>query len=340
MWNVFVTTFLIFGTIVGAGFSSGNEVVVFFSRFGVWSYLYIVIASVLMFFVCYFFLRKGQKLSAFIQKNKFLNFLVLGITIVFGASMFAGIRNLFSYFDDKSYYFLTVMLILISLIVTAKGIGGLEKANAVLTPILTIAFFAVVIFAGNVKGVSQSNVMSFAGVLYCPLYVALNSSMSVFVLAKAGEKLSKKQALLSSLFSAIILFVFLMLCNFVLLKNADSFVNEMPILYIVRNNKFFFVLEYIVILVGCFTTLFSLLYTINDSLKNCFKNMHFSMFLAVFLPFVISIVGFSEIISFLYPICSILGVFVILFSIFSLNKADDVIHAKGKDTQNHGRCHH
>ena len=62
--------------------------------------------------------------------------------------------------------------------------------------------------------------------------------------------------------------------------------------------------------------------------------------LAVFLPFVISIVGFSEIISFLYPICSILGVFVILFSIFSLNKADDVIHAKGKDTQNHGRCHH
>ena len=339
MWKVFVTTFLIFGTIVGAGFSSGNEVVVFFSRFGGWSYFYITVASLLMFFVNFFFLRKGKILAEYIQSHKLLNFLVLAITVVFGASMFAGIKNLFGYFDDKTYYFLMVAMLLASLMVTAKGIGGLEKTNAILTPILTAMFFAVVIFAGRINSVYQGFTLSFAGVLYCPLYVALNSSMSIFVLAKAGEKLNKKQALLSSLFSAIVLFVFLTLCNFVLRKNADSFVSEMPILYIVRNNKIFFVLEYIVILVGCFTTLFSLLFTINNSLKKHLKNKHFCVFSSVFLPFAISGVGFSEIISFLYPICSIFGVFVILFSIFSLNKTDNIIHSKRKNAQNRG-CGH
>lgn len=339
MWKVFVTTFLIFGTIVGAGFSSGNEVVVFFSRFGSWSYLYITVASVLMFFVCFFFLRKGKVLSEYIQNHKLLNFMVLAITVVFGASMFAGIKNLFGYFDNKTYYFLTVVLLLVSLVVTARGIGGLEKTNAILTPILAVAFLVVVIFAGGIKGTFQSFSISLAGVLYCPLYVALNSSMSVFVLAKAGEKLSKKQAFLSSLFSTVILFVFLMLCNFVLLKNADSFVSEMPILFVVRNNKLFFILEYIVILVGCFTTLFSLLFTINNSLKKYVKNDLFCIFASIFLPFAISGVGFSEIISLLYPICSIFGVFVILFAVFSLHKTDNIIHSKCEDAQNHG-CRH
>lgn len=339
MWKVLGVTFLIFGTLVGAGFSSGNEVVVFFSRFGAWSYLFICLASVLMFFVCFYFLRKGKALSAYIQNNKFLNLLVLGITVVFGASMFAGIKNLFGYFGDASYYFLTVVLLLVSLLVTAKGIGGIEKANAILTPFLTILFFVVVVFAGSVSGAFQMKFSSFAGLLYCPLYVALNSSMSVFVLAKAGESLNKKQAFLASLFSAIILFVFLMLCNFVLLKNVDSFASEMPILYIVRNNKFMFILEYIVILVGCLTTLFSLLFTINNSLRNYLKNDVFCIFSSIFLPFAISVVGFSEIISLLYPICSIFGVFVILFSIFSLNKTDNIIHSKGKNAKDRGRRH-
>ena len=339
MLKVFVTTFLIFGTVVGAGFSSGNEVVVFFSRFGNWSYFFITIASVMMFFACFFFLRKGEKISVYIQNHKLLNLIVLGITAVFGASMFAGIKNLFGYFDDKIYYFLMVILLLCCLLVTAKGIGGIEKANMILTPILTIFFLVVVLFAGGEKSSFEIDVSAIAGVLYCPLYVALNCVMSVFVVAKAGEKLNKKQAFLSSLFSAVLLFIFLMMCNFVLIRNVDSFISEMPILFIVRESRTIFILEYIVILVGCFTTLFSLLFTMNNALKKYAKNTLLCLFSAVFIPFAISVVGFAGIISFLYPICSIFGVFILLFAIFSLNKTDNIIHSKSKNTKDHGCSH-
>lgn len=334
MIKVFVAVSLIFGTVVGSGFLSGNEIVVFFSRFGALSYLYITLASVLMFFAFYYFLRHGSKVGEFIQKNKCLNFLILAISIVFCASMFAGIKNLFGYFDSGVYYFLVVMLLLVSLFVTAKGIGGLERANAVLTPIFSVIFLIVIIFSlGKGDGSSSGN-FAWAGIIYAPLYVSLNVSMSVFVLAKMGEKLNKKQTFFASLFSSLMLFGFLMICNVILQKNPNSFSGEMPILDIVKYNRILFIFEYFVILIGCFTTLFSLLFTINNTLKNYIKNNLFCIFLSVFLPFIISSIGFSEIISFLYPICSIFGIIIILFSVFFLEKTDKIIHSKRKHTQN------
>lgn len=334
MIMVFVASMLIFGTVVGSGFLSGNEMVVFFSRFGVMSYVYIALASILMFFAFYYFLSRGKRVADYIQNNKYLNFLILAISIVFCASMFAGIKNLFGYFEGGVYYFLVVLLLLLSVFVTAKGIGGLERANAVLTPIFSVIFLFVIVFSlGKGDGALGGN-FSWAGMIYAPLYVSLNVSMSVFVLAKMGEKLNKKQTLFASLFSSFLLFGFLILCNIILQKNPNSFSGEMPILDILKDNKILFILEYFVILIGCFTTLFSLLFTINNTLKNYIKNNLFCIFLSVFLPFIISSIGFSEIISFLYPICSIFGIIIILFSVFSLEKADKIIHPKSKHTQN------
>ena len=59
MKKVWTTVFLLFGTIVGSGFSSGKEILVFFSRFGELSYLYIVIACVLFFLL--FYLSGGKQ---------------------------------------------------------------------------------------------------------------------------------------------------------------------------------------------------------------------------------------------------------------------------------------
>jgi uncharacterized membrane protein YkvI len=334
MAGVFACIFLILGTVIGAGFSSGNEIVVFFSRFGAASYFYIIVASVLMFLAIYYFLRRGNKLVEVIEKSKILNFATIAISIVFGASMFAGTTNLFGFFDEKISIFLTVILLVLGFFVTAKGIGGLEKFNIIFTPIVLLLFGVVVIFACAKSGTTMQENFGLVGVLYCPLYVALNTSMSVFVLAKMGEKLSKKQALFSSLFSALVLLVFLVICNFALRKNAEFFSSNMPILSVVSGNKLMFFMEYLVIFVGCLTTLFSLLFTIKNSLKKYIKNDVFCNFLSIFLSFLISELGFSKIISYLYPICSVLSIFVVLFSIFSLKNADQIIHRKCKHTKN------
>lgn len=333
MWKVFVTVCLIFGTIFGAGFSSGNEIVVFFSRFGILSYFYIFLSSVMIFFVVYFFLINGQKVANKIEDNKLLNIFVLGITVVFAASMYAGIEGLLNYLPTSLHFFLTIFVFVFCLIVTVKGLGGLEKANTFLVPILSVIFFMILLFSLQRESLFKAtNEFGFLGLLYSPLYVALNTCMSVFVLAKRGQILNKKQTFLSSLFSACVVFFFLILGNVVLQKNPESFVSEMPFLYIIGKNFCFFLLEFFVILIGCFTTLISLCFTLKNSFKKIVKNDLLSIFASVFLPYIIGFLGFSQIISFLYPICSVFGVFIVLFSIFSFKQTDKKIHSKCEHT--------
>lgn len=321
MAKVFIVVFLIFGTVFGAGFSSGNEIVVFFSRFGVLSYFYILLAGFLLFWIFYFFLT--TKISRTVEASKFLNVLIFFISLVFCASMFAGVNDLFSYFPNWLFVVLVALLLGFCIIVTQKGVAGIERVNLVLMPFIAIVFLIILIFSLSVKSETSLQTNSWAGFLYSPLYVALNTSMSGFVVSQVGESLSKKQAFWISFVSSILIVAFLLLGNAVLQQNSDKFFSEMPFLEIVKENKFLFMLTYLVILVGCFTTLISLTVTLKTSIEKMVKKSWKASLIAVFSPFLISVLGFSEIISMLYPLCSVLGVFMLgCFLVKSICKKD------------------
>ena len=325
MSKVFLIVFVIFGTVVGSGFSSGKEIMIFFSRFGVLSYLYILLAGFGFFWLFYFFLTYGQKVLKKVENSKTLNWIIFLISLVFCASMFAGMKSLFYYFQPWLSFVLVAGLIVLCFVVTLKGLKALEKVNAILMPATSIIFLTVLIYGIFVSSDIFIQTNSWAGFLYSPLYVALNSSMSGLVIAKFSGTLNKKQTFLTCLFSTLLLTAFLLFGNFVLQRNTESFISEMPFLYIVRDNAFMFVLAYIVILVGCFTTLISLTMTIKSSFQKCFKSEMVASFFAVFVPFLISALGFSDIVTFLYPLCSVLGILLLIYFVF------DVIFNKNVD---------
>ncbi len=321
MSKVLIVVFLIFGTVFGAGFSSGNEIVVFFSRFGVLSSLYILLAGFLLFWIFYFFMT--TKISDKLENSKLLNGLIFFITLIFCASMFAGINDLFNYFPTWLFVLLLVALFVFCVIVTKKGVRGLEKANLFLMPVTGIVFLIVIVYALTVSSDVSLQTNSWAGFLYSPLYVALNTCMGGVVISQVGQDLTKRQVFWASLISAVLLVAFLLLGNFVLQQNSDSFLSEMPFLSIVRDNKVMFVLSYVVILVGCWTTLISLTVTLKSSFDKMVKSDIFSTILAVLVPFLLSVIGFAQIVSLLYPLCSVLGIFVLGYFLWSgKNKKD------------------
>ncbi len=325
MSKIFAVVFLIFGTVVGSGFSSGKEIMVFFTRFGDWSYLYIVLAGILFFLVFYFFLSKGKKIVDIIEKSPILNMVIGFIAVVFCASMFAGIKNLFSYFSLWLYLLLVMVVLVACFFIVRKGIGGLEKINFFLMPITSLLFLIVLIFFLGTTSNYSLSFNSWTGLLFSPLYVALNTCMSGVVISRAGEGLSKKQIVLVCLFVTLLLVGFLLFGNYVLLNNLESYFAEMPFLYLSGESSLVFVLVFIVVLVGCFTTLISLCYTLKSSFDKIVKNKTFSTLLAIFVPFAISVMGFSKIVSFLYPICSAVGIcmFVYIFvQLFLLKRCD------------------
>lgn len=340
MNKVWTTVFLIFGTIVGSGFSSGKEIFVFFSRFGFLSYLYIFFASVLFFLLFYLFLRKGQRIFERFEKSKFVTIILIFISIVFTSSMFAGLKSLFSFSSSFLYVFLCAVLLSLVLFITLKGMKTLERFTALIMPICAFIFLGVLFFLIFEKSNLTYQKNSVFGVLYAPLYVALNFSTSTFIIAKAGRDLSKKQCFLASLFSSLLLFSFLMLGNFVLNMHPESFYAEMPFLFLCQGNSFFFFLAYLVIFIGCLTTLLSLCVTLNESLKAIFKNEVLTLSFSIFLPFLISECGFSYIVSYLYPSASVLAIFLLLFFVSFFKNADKEIHQIGKKTKDKGGGHH
>lgn len=337
MKKVWLTVFLIFGTVVGSGFSSGKEIFVFFSRFGPMSYFYIFVACFIFFVLFYLFLSKGRFVVDKMLKIKYINIIIIFISMVFCASMFAGLKSLFSISNNWLYSVLCGALLIFTTVVTLKGVRGLEKVNIYLMPVAGVIFLAVLLFASFQTGNLEVETNSLIGGLYCPLYVALNLSTASIIISRAGEELTKKQTFFSSLFSAVLLFLFLILGNFVLRKNAESFYSDMPFLAICKENQLFYYLCYIVILAGCLTTLLSLCVTLFSSIKEMAKSKFVSVTLSVFLPFIISEIGFSYIVAHLYPLASVIGLFLLLFFILLLKQADKPIHPKSEDTKNQRR---
>ena len=333
MKQVFSVVFLIFGTVVGSGFSSGKEIFVFFSRFGGWSYFFVVLAVGLFFVLFYFFLRAGERMVVLMENNKLLNLVSLFVSLIFASSMFAGVGSLFEHFSPLASLVMKGVLVAMCLYVVCKGVSGLEKANAWIMPVAGVMFLVVLGFGCLSSGGVVPVASKFAGWWYCPLYVALNTSTSGLVFAKAGEKLTKKQAFCACLFSALLLAIFLLLGNFVLRNNPDCFASEMPFLAVAKANKFVFCLAFVLILLGCATTLLSLCFTVKNLLSKSIKSEFAGNVLSVFLPLILSGFGFAKIVAYLYPLCSVLGVFVLLFSIFSFYQTYKVIHRKSKDAQ-------
>ena len=340
MKKVWTTVFLLFGTIVGSGFSSGKEILVFFSRFGELSYLYIVIVCVLFFLLFYLFLSKGKFVMDKLEKLKIVNIILVFISIVFTASMFAGLKSLFMFSNSFLYIVLCALLLLFTVFITLKGMGMLEKVTLVLMPACVFIFLAVLIYICFQNPEFTVQAKSPFGYFYCPLYVALNFSTSTFIVSKAGRELNKKQTFFVSLFSSLLLLAFLLFANFALRTHVDSHFADMPFLYLCQNNSFFFVLCYVVILIGCLTTLFSLCLTIKASVEGMFKGEVLGIFIAIFLPFLISEFGFSKIVANLYPLASVLGISVLLFFIYSFKQTDKRIHGKRQNTKNKSRTHY
>lgn len=379
MWRVLVVVFLIFGTIVGSGFSSGKEIFVYFGRFGALSYLFIALAGVMFFFLLRFFLLHGQKCAAVVQKSGFLRGLVAFISLVFCASMFAGVKNLFSHFPLWLSVLATSAVLVCCLWLTTRGIRGLEKFNLAVMPLTAALFFAVLVaaacektqfslrtsffgqmllaafgengaggwggslvggvgsvcafsgiggvfsgigggFSGGV-GVGGEILQGLGGLLFCPLYVALNCSLGGLVICRAGGTLSKKQCNLAAALSVALLLLFLFLGNFVLQKNPLLQSTDMPFLMLWRGHTLAFCVAFGIIFVGCFTTLLSMCFNLKTALDGVCKNITLSTALAVFVPFAISSLGFSPIVQFLYPICSVLGIFVLIFMVFANRRA-------------------
>ncbi len=302
--------FAIIGTVIGSGFISGKEIAVFFARFGLWSLPAIVLIFFLFWLLFYFLLLKGDKILKKLKKSKIFFVLSIFLSVIFTSAMFAGIGNLLNFDSEIINLSIFVIIFIFCTFIFKYGLSALNKINFVIVPIMLIIFLCLLSNKTSFSQPTNNGADGFLAIFYAILYVVLNTSNGCVMIAGLSKGLTSKQKARASFISSLVLVLLLLFINIVLLQHPSLISLDMPLLSLFSGWQK--ALLNIIVFIGCLTTLFSLIFSSSLTLRGLCNNDFLIFFISIVVPTLISLVGFGVIVTYLYPLASIVGIFLLL----------------------------
>ncbi|MGL5151913.1 MAG: YkvI family membrane protein [Clostridium sp.] len=327
--KIFQVAVVFIGTIVGAGLASGKEITEFFTTYGTLSFLgiivcgmfYVVMGSVISKISIAYNLDSYSEVIKTISPN-FFGKITGGITTIFLLSsasiILAGSGALINQFFGIPKIIGTLILMCLAVFFLLRGTDGLIEVNSFIVPVLviTISTITVLYFLFCKDMVSIDHITSFkpqkSGLLISTiLYAGYNVLCSSGVLVPLSKEMKKPRTMFLGIsIGAVGLTALCSMINLLLTINQPYIYKyEIPLLFVsTRFGTVIQALLLIVILLEMFSTEVSDVYSISKTLEKSF-NIEFKkgifIVLAIALP--ISQIGFTNLISTLYPLFGILS---------------------------------
>lgn len=314
--------FTVTGTVIGAGFISGRELVRFF---GAEKFIPAAfVAAILFALFIYSLLRLGYEFGGFsgvisrmpkVLRRVFLVF-IYSASFIMTSGMLAGADSLFPFVSPA----VGIISVVLTFFVCRVGIRGVNVINLILVPLI-LSFIAIIVvkdsmfaYGGDVQPLRIYSALS---------YVGMNIFLSFPVVCDMGKDMKSNKAV-SSAITACVLFVFMSLILFAV-KSEGGAVNEnFPLVYAFGKYSFF----PFVCLFATFTSLCSSYYPLyNLSEKAKAKNAARVILLAA--AFLLSRMGFFNIVEHIYPIIGCAGFSLsvaCIFYYFFFEKRNQGIH--------------
>lgn len=336
--NVGNIVFVIIGTLIGAGFASGQEIYTFFFCYGMEGLIGIFISSLIMGFVIYRTLNlikqnniKTYKdlLEIFIkpkQEEKFFNLknvinIVINLFILI--TFFIMIAGFGAYFEQElgiNRLVGSTLLAVICFIIFMTNVKGVVKASGMIVPILIL--FVGIVGIINLKDIHflelgnyLPKVNDHKGILNAILYASYNSILFIPVLITLKNYLTDKKQIKKIAIITTGIMIFLSSLIFFLLVKVDVDISnlEMPAVYVVSNMFGFLKVVYgFIILCSIFTTAISLgMSFLQNTSKNKKSYPQIALIMCI-TSVAVSQIGFSNLINSLYPIFGYLGLIQLL----------------------------
>lgn len=326
------------GTVVGAGFASGQEVMSFFTIYGHKALWAILISSFLFTFIGTGILLLGMELKAssfgklidtmFGFLSPIINIYLLFVMMVINMAMLAGAGAMFQEFGNTSYLVGVTITALAAIVTIGLGISGILSINKILVPAI-LSFQIIIIFITLSTKSSFEGEISFVEASTVHLikqgisYASFNIILSTGVLASLGKKFKDRDLLiLGGVLGGSILAAMLITSHYCLLAHIPYiFDYEIPVLYIISNKSWFFSILYSVVVWGAiFTTLVGNLFSMTSFFHDRFGINHIiTATLIICAASLLSFLGFSSIVNTLYPIVGLIGV-IFIIGVFSYTR--------------------
>ena len=311
----FSSVLSIIGTLIGAGFASGREIINFFFNNHKVNIVFCALFLMLIYFSIIFLLKIGKKHPSLIHLNTSIykkfqyipTFIYLTIYFITVSSMFAAIQYLCNLLSHSWIYFIILMLIFITI---SNGFNSIVKLNTIFTPILIIYLTILPISFISKTHTSTNlittnfNLTSFTNTL---LYTGMNIATAIAVILPIGAKTNPKKHKFIALFSTLIISIIFLIMVIALVNLPNIQQNtQMPILNMQPQNLK--LLTLILLLIATTTTLVSCAYPLVEFSESIIPNKYIATTIIIIPTLLVACMGFSNIIAYLYPIMGILGI--------------------------------
>lgn len=317
--------FTIIGAIIGAGFASGQEIYLFFYRFGKNGLYGIILCNIIMSLVIYLTLKIIYKYNIYSYKE-FLgrilkdnapleNIINIIVNLFLCITFFIMISGFGTYLGDVlniNKIIGSCILACISYNIFLKNVDSLAKINSILIPVL----IAVITIIGienlrtyNFYPIIKNEDTSKIWILQAILYSSYNLILVEPVLINLKKFLkNKKQIGVVSIGVGVFISI-LAILEFFLLNNVENFNKiEMPLVYVIQTCFTKFSYWYgAIILIAIFSTAESVgLGFLNNICKDK-KSFPQIAFIMCITSILVSPIGFTNLINNLFPLFGFLG---------------------------------
>lgn len=332
--NKFNIAFVFAGSFLGAGYVSGQELYQFFASYGTKGFFGVAVSLALFFVfgVVLMLLCRETKLirpdelivfgnHPFLKRfNGFIQaFFLFGIYVIMCAGASALLKQLFSVSPTVG----SGIFCLVIFILSKKGMKGVVKVFSFFVPPLVLGAVAIALICGFKYGFSfncftpEKSSFSSNWLVSAIVYVSYNLTTSIGVFSPVGVNVKSKKSVFSGIFLGCLILG--TVSTFVLLSIfsvPESVSYQLPMLYTATKIAYPLGIVYAVLLLGAMLgTSLSSVVALCEYAKNTFPNIknHENALLLLFgvLSYFLSLLGFADLISTVYPICGYVGFFAL-----------------------------
>lgn len=325
------------GTVVGAGFASGQSIMQFFTVYGSVGAAGIIISTLLFMWLGTKMMIYAHRIQAFSYQEfndhlfgrlfgKVANFLTLLILLGVTAVMLSGTGSIFAEQLQLPYQLGILVSIVLSYLVITKGMNGIVVVNALVVPMILL-FTSLIAFRAiepeglfGINGFQLQQLESYKWVLSPFVYAALNFAFIQAVLIPLGSEIQEESTLKwGGFWGGIGLGSMLLIYHFALNSRLPEMLGyDIPMAEIVQDLGPFLHVLFLLVLYGeIFTTLIGNVFGITRQLQCLYKVPEKMTMLMILLAcFVISQAGFSFLLSYLYPMFGYVGILLLILLAF------------------------
>lgn len=361
MKRIFLIGSAFIGIIVGAGFASGQEILQYFTSFGTVGILAGIVSTVLFAYVGMMLVWLGSifkaeghndvihKLTGGTMFGKVIAWLVDIVLIIalfgFGVVMLAGGGSNFEQQFGIPAVYGTALMVILVLVFGMLRVDNVVKVIGNITPLLIICIVIVAIYClftmsgsfSELDALAKSHTSAvphwfIAGVNYVSLNVGLGASMSIVM---GGNEKNSKVAAWGGLAGGIVLGLMIMMSHLAIFSKIETVGHlPLPMLGLVNDiSPILGVFMSIVIYLMIFNTCLGMFYSLATRFTEI-ETKQFKIFYTIFtlIGFAISFAGFTDLMTFFYPVIGYMGIIIIIVLIYAPFKVRR-IKKQGKSLQ-------